>query len=187
MAAGQSTTITVFSNLTTELILTDCIWRIKENKPKHVKRLFCAGITRPLTPRCRSRGSPTRWKIPHIWSMSLTLQNCDDMFVFFAELWGHVRVCVCVDMFVLQNCEDMFVLSKWNQSKTYSFEIKRDFGTDYGICCWYTPQLNFTEIDRYLNVTDVMPVSITKICTDTREKTTCMSRTGVSGLWMFQR
>ena len=47
-----------------------------------------------------------------------------------------------------QNCEDMFVLSKWNQSKTYSFEIKRDFGTDYGICCWYTPQLNFTEIDR---------------------------------------
>ena len=49
---------------------------------------------------------------------------------------------------IAQNCEDMFVLSKWNQSKTYSFEIKRDFGTDYGICCWYTPQLNFTEIDR---------------------------------------
>ena len=55
----------------------------------------------------------------------------------------------------MQNCEDMFVLSKWNQSKTYSFEIKRDFGTDYGICCWYTPQLNFTEIDRYFNATDV--------------------------------
>ena len=87
-----------------------------------------------------------------------------------------------IKVLLAQNCEDMFVLSKWNQSKTYSFEIKRDFGTDYGICCWYTPQLNFTEIDRYLNATTVMPVSITKICTDTRERTTCMSRTGVSGL-----
>ena len=85
-----------------------------------------------------------------------------------------------IKVLLAQNCEDMFVLSKWNQSKTYSFEIKRDFGTDYGICCWYTPQLNFTEIDRYLNATAV--VSITKICTDTRERTTCMSRTGVSGL-----
>ena len=53
-----------------------------------------------------------------------------------------------INVLLAQNCEDMFVLSKWNQSKTYSFEIKRDFGTDYGICCWYTPQLNFTEIDR---------------------------------------
>ena len=53
-----------------------------------------------------------------------------------------------IKVLLAQNCEDMFVLSKWNQSKTYSFEIKRDFGTDYGICCWYTPQLNFTEIDR---------------------------------------
>ena len=85
-----------------------------------------------------------------------------------------------IKVLLAQNCEDMFVLSKWNQSKTYSFEIKRDFGTDYGICCWYTPQLNFTEIDRYLNATAV--ISITKICTDTRERTTCMSRTGVSGL-----
>ena len=41
----------------------------------------------------------------------------------------------------------MFVFSKWNQTKTYDFAIKRDFGTDYGICCWYTPQINFTEID----------------------------------------
>ena len=40
----------------------------------------------------------------------------------------------------------MFVLSKWNQTKTYNFDIERDFGTDYGICCWYTPQINFTEI-----------------------------------------
>ena len=41
----------------------------------------------------------------------------------------------------------MFLLSKWNQTKTYDYAIERDFGTDYGICCWYTPQLNFTEID----------------------------------------
>ena len=51
-----------------------------------------------------------------------------------------------IKVLLAQNCEDMFVLSKWNQSKTYSFEIKRDFGTDYGICCWYTPQLNFSAI-----------------------------------------
>ena len=88
----------------------------------------------------------------------------------------------------MQNCEDMFVLSKWNQSKTYSFEIKRDFGTDYGICCWYTPQLNFTEIDRYFNATAVTTgFNLVKFCTDTREKTTYMNRTGASGSWMFQR
>ena len=61
---------------------------------------------------------------------------------------GEVLRPVNIKVLLAQNCEDMFVLSKWNQSKTYSFEIKRDFGTDYGICCWYTPQLNFTEIDR---------------------------------------
>ena len=38
----------------------------------------------------------------------------------------------------------MFIYSKWNGSTTYHHgENKRDFGTDYGICCWYTPQLNF--------------------------------------------
>ena len=41
----------------------------------------------------------------------------------------------------------MFLLSKWNQTKTYEHAIDREFGTDYGICCWYTPQLNYTEID----------------------------------------
>ena len=55
-----------------------------------------------------------------------------------------------IKVLLAQNCEDMFVLSKWNQSKTYSFEIKRDFGTDYGICCWYTPQLNFTEVAAHM-------------------------------------
>ena len=49
--------------------------------------------------------------------------------------------------FTHQECQDMFILSKWNQSISYDFAIKRDFGTDYGICCWYTPQINFTEID----------------------------------------
>ena len=43
-----------------------------------------------------------------------------------------------------QSCDDMFIYSKWNGSTTYTHgENKRDFGTDYGICCWYTPQLNF--------------------------------------------
>lgn len=46
-----------------------------------------------------------------------------------------------------QECDDMFVYSKWNGSTTYTHgENKRDFGTDYGICCWYTPQLNFSAI-----------------------------------------
>ena len=54
-----------------------------------------------------------------------------------------------VSWFARQNCEDMFLMSKWNQTKTYDFAIERDFGTDYGICCWYTPQLNFTQIDQH--------------------------------------
>ena len=35
---------------------------------------------------------------------------------------------------------------QWNGSTTYEFAIERDFGTDYGICCWYTPQHNLTEV-----------------------------------------
>jgi len=54
-----------------------------------------------------------------------------------------------ITWFTHQDCKDMFLLSKWNQSKTYEYAIVRDFGTDYGICCWYTPQLNFTEIDLH--------------------------------------
>ena len=27
-----------------------------------------------------------------------------------------------------------------------SHQLDYDFGTDYGICCWFTPQLNLTEI-----------------------------------------
>ena len=27
-----------------------------------------------------------------------------------------------------------------------SHKLDYDFGTDYGICCWFTPQLNLTEI-----------------------------------------
>ena len=46
-----------------------------------------------------------------------------------------------------QNCDDMFIYSKWNGTTTYGFGAnERDFGTDYGICCWYTPQLNFSAI-----------------------------------------
>ena len=54
-----------------------------------------------------------------------------------------------IKWFTHQDCKDMFLLSKWNQSKTYEYAIVRDFGTDYGICCWYTPQLNYTEIDLH--------------------------------------
>ena len=42
-----------------------------------------------------------------------------------------------------------FYFFQWNSTTTYNFEIERDFGTDYGICCWYTPQLNFTEIIKH--------------------------------------
>lgn len=41
-----------------------------------------------------------------------------------------------ITWFTHQKCEDMFILSKWNGSKTFNFQISRDFGTDYGICCW---------------------------------------------------
>ena len=41
----------------------------------------------------------------------------------------------------------MYMYSKWNGTTTYGFGAnERDFGTDYGICCWYTPQLNFSAI-----------------------------------------
>ena len=54
-----------------------------------------------------------------------------------------------ITWFTHQDCKDMFLLSKWNQTKTYEYAIERDFGTDYGICCWYTPQLNFSEIEAH--------------------------------------
>ena len=48
---------------------------------------------------------------------------------------------------VHQQCSDMFLQSTWS-GYTYDgkTEIDYDFGTDYGICCWFTPQLNYTEI-----------------------------------------
>ena len=46
-----------------------------------------------------------------------------------------------------QKCQDMFVFSKWNGSMSEgAYDIDYDFGTDYGICCWFSPQLNLTEI-----------------------------------------
>ena len=44
------------------------------------------------------------------------------------------------------DAHDRQFLFQWNGTTTYSFESQRDFGTDYGICCWYTPQFNFSEI-----------------------------------------
>ena len=43
---------------------------------------------------------------------------------------------------------DAIFIFQWNGSITYSFEIERDFGTDYGICCWHTPQHNITLIHQ---------------------------------------
>ena len=43
---------------------------------------------------------------------------------------------------------DTIFIFQWNGSITYSFEIERDFGTDYGICCWHTPQHNITLIHQ---------------------------------------
>lgn len=32
---------------------------------------------------------------------------------------------------------------------TYNFAIERDLDTDFGICCWFTPQLNLTQIKAH--------------------------------------
>ena len=48
---------------------------------------------------------------------------------------------------VHQACSDMFLLSEWNKTKTFNIPLERDFGTDYGMCCWYTPQINITEVN----------------------------------------
>ena len=46
-----------------------------------------------------------------------------------------------------QKCKDMFVFSKWNGSMSEgAYDIDYDFGTDYGICCWFSPQLNLSQI-----------------------------------------
>ena len=46
-----------------------------------------------------------------------------------------------------QKCQDMFVFSKWNGSMSDgAYDIDYEFGTDYGICCWFSPQLNLSEI-----------------------------------------
>ena len=45
----------------------------------------------------------------------------------------------------------MFLMSKWNQTKIYNYPIERDYGTDYGMCCWYTPQINLTEVKQSMN------------------------------------
>ena len=48
----------------------------------------------------------------------------------------HVKV-INTDFFLFQKCDDMFLYSKWNGTTTYGFgNNERDFGTDYGICCW---------------------------------------------------
>ena len=82
-----------------------------------------------------------------------------------------------------QNCGDMFILSKWNGTvHNSSLDVDYDFGTDYGICCWFTPQLNLTEIigefndDRKRNHKNNDHSSKTK-------KTTRMGQMDIHGHW----
>lgn len=77
-----------------------------------------------------------------------THQLCKDMFIF------SIVSLACTMKYFLKGLKFLLsllflVFFKWNGSKTYSFEVERDFGTDYGICCWYTPQFNFTEILKH--------------------------------------
>ena len=53
-----------------------------------------------------------------------------------------------LDWAMHQKCKDMFVYSKWNGSMSGAAELLQDydFGVDYGICCWFSPQLNLSEI-----------------------------------------
>ena len=52
-----------------------------------------------------------------------------------------------LDWAMHQKCKDMFVMSKWNGSMSPgAYDIDYDFGTDYGICCWFSPQLNLSRI-----------------------------------------
>ena len=77
-----------------------------------------------------------------------------------------------------QRCEDMFIQSKWNGS-TYdnTTEIDYDFGPDYGICCWFTPQLNYTEI-----------VSRHKLARPTKSanNSSKMGQMDISGYWFMK-
>lgn len=52
-----------------------------------------------------------------------------------------------LDWAMRQKCQDLFIFSKWNGSfSDGAYEIDYDFGTDYGICCWFTPQINLTKV-----------------------------------------
>ena len=52
-----------------------------------------------------------------------------------------------LDWAMHQKCKDSFVFSKWNGSMSEgAYDIDYDFGTDYGICCWFSPQLNLSKI-----------------------------------------
>ena len=76
-----------------------------------------------------------------------------------SKTWPEGSSCLII-FSKFQCCDDMFIYSKWNGSTTYHHgENKRDFGTDYGICCWYTPQLNFRFVNAifkpFLRVTQI--------------------------------
>ena len=52
-------------------------------------------------------------------------------------------------MFKNLDYKKLLEISKWNGTTTYNYIIEREFGTDYGTCCWYTPQLNLTEVVKH--------------------------------------
>ena len=72
-----------------------------------------------------------------------THQLCKDMFIY-----SIVSIPQCGSY---KNLVSLFFtfFSQWNGSTIHHFEVDRDFGTDYGICCWFTPQFNFTKILKH--------------------------------------
>ena len=45
-----------------------------------------------------------------------------------------------------QACADLTLMTIWQGRPTFQFDTQREFETDVGTCCWFTPQHNYTEI-----------------------------------------
>ncbi len=56
----------------------------------------------------------------------------------------------------------MFIFSKWNGSMSEgAYDIDYDLGTDYGICCWFSPQLNLSKItEQFFQQKEVSNTSV---------------------------
>ena len=89
----------------------------------------------------------------------------------------HAKRNKSLDWDMHQKCQDMFIFSKWNGSFSEgAHEIDHDFGTDYGICCWFTPQLNLTEVRKNF-IANQMP------CNKTFEDNWRMGQMDIPGDW----